>query len=332
MGTKESLDSLSSSGLIAKPGAVLVVDDDDSLRLLVVRWLSKSGLACVEARSGEEGIERAIEMADGLDAIVCDVMMPGLDGFAVLERLKANPATAAIPVILLTAHANTESEIVRGAEVGAVDHIAKPFSGPVLVAKVKALVARARQEKTLRNKLVFAEKHATIDALTGLFNRRHFESRLRGESSNARRHQRPLALILFDLDHFKSVNDTFGHEEGDNVLVETAVAIRSLLRSEDAAFRYGGEEFAILLRDCDAESAAIVGDRLRAHLRASPMALGLHKAPHTIRFSGGIAAATAKNSFETAELVARADAALYRAKRGGRDRLELEQPATVTEP
>jgi two-component system cell cycle response regulator len=332
MGTNDRRDSLSSSGLIAKPGAVLVVDDDESLRMLVVKWLSKSGMACVEARSGEEAIERAIEMADGLDAIVCDVMMPGLDGFAVLERLKANASTALIPVVLLTAHANTEGEIVRGAEVGAADHIAKPFSGPILVAKVKAIVARSQSEKTLRNKLVFAEKHATIDALTGLFNRRHFESRLRGESSNARRHRRPLSLVLIDLDHFKSVNDTFGHEEGDNVLVRSAAAIRALLRSEDAAFRYGGEEFVVLLRDCDAESAAIVGNRLRAYLQGNPMELGPSRVSRTLTFSGGIAAATAKNSFDTDELVARADEALYRAKRGGRDRIELEMGDAKSEP
>jgi diguanylate cyclase (GGDEF)-like protein len=324
MTDKPRREAPTSSGLLAKPGAVLVVDDDDALRMLVVKWLSKAGLACIEARSGEEAIERAIEIAQGLDAIVCDVMMPGLDGYGVLERLKANEATAPIPVILLTAHANTEGEVVRGAELGAVDHVSKPFSGPVLVAKVNALVNRARADRTLRNKLKFAETHATVDALTGLFNRRHFESRLRGEASNALRHQRSLALLLLDLDHFKVVNDTFGHDEGDNVLVHVAGAIRMVLRTEDAGFRYGGEEFVILLRDCDAASALEVGERMRAHLRASPIELGPGKVPRAITFSAGIAAAEAKNSFDATEMIVRADKALYCAKRGGRDRIELE--------
>jgi two-component system cell cycle response regulator len=312
-----------SSGSIARPGSVLVADDDDSLRMLIVRWLTKAGLACIEARSGEEAIQRAKDLADGLDAIVCDVMMPGLDGFAVLEHLKADAATKEIPVMLLTAHANADTEIVRGVEAGAVDHLAKPFSGPVLSAKVRALVAQRRGLRTLEKKLRYAEKHATIDGLTGLFNRRQFEVRYAEEAAHARRHARPLALILIDLDHFKSINDTFGHEEGDRVLQHVGAAIPGVLRAEDSAFRYGGEEFVILLRDCSASAARVVAERLREALRATPVTLGTEAEVRTITFSGGVAAAEAANSFKTDDLVARADGALYRAKRGGRDRLDL---------
>jgi diguanylate cyclase (GGDEF)-like protein len=312
-----------SSGAVARPGSVLVVDDDDALRTLVVKWLTKAGMACVEASSGEEALDAARAQAQGLDAIVCDVMMPGIDGFEVLARLKSDAATAAIPVLLLTAHANTDSDIVRGVEAGAVDHLAKPFSGPVLSAKVRALVARGRAERALERRLRFAEKHATIDALTGLFNRRHFEARYREESAHVRRHSRPLALLMIDLDHFKSVNDTFGHEEGDRVLAHVAGAIPAVLRADDSAYRYGGEEFVILLRDCDAAAASIVGERLRARLKESPICLGADREPRVVTFSGGVAAAQADNAFKTDDLVARADQALYRAKRAGRDRLEL---------
>jgi two-component system cell cycle response regulator len=323
MGLKDTSPQDRSSGGIVRPGSVLVVDDDDALRLLVVRWLTKAGLACIEARSGEEALESAKSLAEGLDAIVCDVMMPGLDGFAVLERLKSDVTTAAIPVMLLTAHANTDGEIVRGVETGAVDHLAKPFSGPVLSAKVRALVARGRNERSLQKKLRFAEKHATLDALTGLFNRRHFEARFREESSYARRHSRPLALVIVDLDHFKSINDTFGHEEGDRVLQHVGANIPTVLRTEDSAFRYGGEEFVILLRDCNASAATVVGERLRACLKARAVLLGMADEPRIITFSGGIAAADTANGFMTEDLVTRADQALYRAKRAGRDRLEM---------
>jgi two-component system cell cycle response regulator len=324
MGKDRGESGLASSGRIMRPGAVLVVDDDEALRALVVKWLSNAGLACVEARSGEEALERAAAMAEGLDAIVCDVMMAGIDGFVVLEHLKADARTAAIPVVLLTAHANAEGDIVRGAEGGAADHLGKPFSGPVLVAKVQALVARGRAERSLQRKLAFAEKHATLDALTGLFNRRQFERRLKEEASNARRHHRPLALLLFDLDHFKLVNDTFGHAEGDRVLQHVADVTRAALRTEDSAFRYGGEEFAVVLRDCAAAAAVRVAERIRAELRRAPMELGPAPEVRTITFSGGIAAADASNGFDVDGLVDRADAGLYRSKRSGRDRVEVE--------
>ena len=320
------------SGAQSLPGAVLVVDDDDALRVLVGKWLSKAGLTVVEARTGEEALEKAREMANALDAIVCDVMMPGLDGFEVVKRLKADPATSPIPIVLLTAHATAESDIVRGVESGAIDHLAKPFSGPVLVAKVRALCERARVERALRRKLRHAEENATVDALTGLFNRRHFEGRLKAEASHALRHRRAFALVIFDLDHFKSINDTFGHEEGDRVLKHVAEAIRASLRGDDQAFRYGGEEFVLLLRACDASSAAVASERLRDELRARPIDLGEKLERRVITFSAGIAAADASNGFNVADLLARADAALYRAKRGGRDRSELEPDSASPDP
>jgi diguanylate cyclase (GGDEF)-like protein len=313
-----------SPGVPAETGTVLVVDDDEALRALVVTWLTKSGLTCLEARSGEEALESARARAQGLDAIVCDVMMPGIDGFEVLERLKADPVTAPIPVVLLTAHANSEQEIVRGVEGGAVEHLAKPFSGRVLAAKVLAMIARGRAERSLEEKLRFAEKHATVDALTGLFNRRHFDARVREEGAHARRHSRPLGLLMLDLDHFKSINDTYGHEQGDRVLSHVGAVIPTVLRAEDSAFRYGGEEFVILLRDCGAASAKLVGGRLRARLNGNPIVLarGGERVERVITFSGGFAAADADNGFMVEDLVARADRALYRAKAAGRDRLE----------
>ncbi len=261
MGPKETPRDRFSSGTIVKPGSVLVVDDDDALRMLVVKWLTKAGLTCIEAKSGEEALSnRPGRSQKGSTRSCATMMMPGLDGFArVLEQLKAEPATAAIPVMLLTAHANTEGEIVRGLEGGAVDHLAKPFSGPVLSAKVRALVERGRGERSLQKKLRFAEKRATIDGLTGLFNRRQFETRHREESAHARRHSRPLALVLFDLDHFKSINDTFGHEEGDRVLQQVGTAIPAVLRT--GGFGPSGMEArssSSSFCDCDAPSAILV--------------------------------------------------------------------------
>jgi diguanylate cyclase (GGDEF)-like protein len=311
---------------------VLVVDDDDDLRTMTVQWLTRAGLACIEASDGEACIDTVKKSARAIDAIVLDVMMPGMDGFEAAARLKRDPETAAIPIVLLTAHANEEGDIVRGVETGAVDHIAKPFSGPVLVAKVRALCERTRADRELRDKLRYAEENATIDPLTRLSNRRHFEARLKEESAHARRHQQAFSLLMLDIDHFKSVNDTFGHEEGDRVIVHVADAMRSILRKEDAAFRYGGEEFVILLRATDGPHALRAAERLRESLKARPIELGEERVTRAITFSGGVASVDASNAFATDDLVARADAALYAAKRGGRDRVLLAESVPAVKP
>lgn len=303
-------------------GAVLVVDDDASARLLVCRALRRNQLRCVEAPNGEQALELVRATPSAFDALVLDVMMPGIDGFEVVRRLKGEPSTAHIRIIMVTASATTDAEIVRGVEFGAVDYITKPYSPAVLVAKVRGACERARAECVLRGELRFAEHHAMVDPLTGLFNRRHFETRMDEASAYARRHDTPFAVVMLDLDHFKVVNDTHGHPAGDAVLTHFASAAREVLRGgEDVAFRYGGEEFMLLLRSCDASLAVEVADRLREHLRANPFVFSGGNAV-TIAFSAGVAAAQASENFASDELVSRADAALYRAKKAGRDRVE----------
>jgi len=226
-----------------------------------------------------------------------------------------------IPVLLLTAHATHETDVVRGMDAGAADYLCKPFSGPVLVAKLKSACQRRRSERSLRIQLHRAEQNASLDPLTGLHNRRHFELRFREEAAYAQRHQCPFSLVLLDLDHFKRINDTLGHDAGDRVLAHVAEQIRGVLRSDDSAFRFGGEEFLLLLRACDAQSARNVSERLRTELHTRPVPL-LSPAV-TVAFSAGIAAAEEANAFQGDALLRRADAALYRAKRTGRNRTEL---------
>ena len=300
-----------------KSGCVLLVDDDEATRQLVARWLSGAGIPSKQASSGAEALALVSANPGEFAAIVLDIMMPGMDGFEVAARLKADPATAMLPVVFLTAHAMSDEDIVRGIDFGAVDHLAKPFSGPVLVAKVRSAILRITRERTIMAKLDSAESNARIDALTGLFNRRHFIARLREESAHAARHRRPFSVVMLDIDHFKSINDSFGHDEGDRVLVSVARIAANALRLGDEAFRYGGEEFMLLLRECDAAMAVRVVDRLRSDLRAQPVVLANQE--RIIRFSAGIAAADATNDYCSPDLVSNADAALYRAKGAGRD-------------
>ncbi|MEO6575154.1 MAG: diguanylate cyclase [Polyangiaceae bacterium] len=303
-------------------GAVLVVDDDEAARLLMCRALRRNKIRCEEAANGEQAIEAVRANPEAFDAVVLDVMMPGIDGFEVVRRLKSSRSTSHIRIIMVTASATTDEEIVRGVEFGAVDYITKPYSPAVLVAKVRAACERSRAESQLRGELLFAEHHAMVDPLTGLFNRRHFVTRMEEASAYAKRHDDPFAVVMLDLDHFKAVNDTYGHQAGDGALVHFATAVREVLRGgEDVAFRYGGEEFVLLLRSCDAVLAVEVAERLRKHLRANPFIFP-GDIVRPIAFSAGVAAALESENFANDELVSRADAALYRAKKAGRDRIE----------
>jgi two-component system cell cycle response regulator len=302
---------------------VLVVDDDEATRQLIVRWLSSAKFSCIEHASGAAALQALVADPDAVDAVVLDVMMPGLDGFDVLAQLKKNSGTAHVPVVMLTAHAGGASDLARGLDAGASFYLTKPFLGPVLVAQVRAACERSDAERELRMRLHFAEAHATTDVLTGLMNRRAFEGRLAEAMANAGRHHEPLALVILDLDHFKRVNDTFGHGGGDRVLLYFARALRRAIRVGDLAFRYGGEEFALLLPKCDAEGALQVVSRIQRDLGSRPVSV-VEGHPTLVRFSAGIASSEAANGFRIEELVIRADAALYTAKNGGRDRVELE--------
>jgi two-component system cell cycle response regulator len=312
------------SGVTPAP-SVLVVDDDDDTRLLVMTALARGQVRCTEASSGEDALREAEANADHIDCIVLDVVLPGINGIEVLRRLKASPVTAHIPVIIVSGTATEDLDIVSASDIGASDHLAKPCSPTVLLAKVRVLRTRSRADRALREELHFASLHAMSDALTGLFNRRNFEARMREASAYAVRHQEPFAVVMLDLDEFKKINDEHGHEGGDGALIHFAEALRSVMRADDVAFRYGGDELVLLLRACDAPRAAEVANRLRERLRASPFRYA-DGAEQAISFSAGAASAEESESFASENLVSRADTALYRAKAAGRDRVECWSP------
>ncbi|HSO31604.1 MAG TPA: diguanylate cyclase, partial [Labilithrix sp.] len=246
------------------------------------------------------------------------------DSWEVLKKLRSDPETASIPVLLLTEGPPSEADMLKMLEQGVSDHLTKPLSGMLLCAKVRVVCERSRAERELKNKLRFALDNAAHDALTGLFNRRYFERRLKEECAHAKRHRRPFAIVMLDLDHFKLVNDTYGHEDGDRVLRHVAEVAQAQLREDDVPCRYGGEEFVLLLRGTTGMAARVVANRLRANLAAKPIPLGPKDEPRHVTFSAGVAAADERNAYNADSVMARADAALYRAKRAGRNRVETE--------
>ncbi len=293
---------------------VLLADDDGVTRAMVGAWLGRSGYDVIAAKDGQEALELA--KAHEPDLLLVDVTMPGVDGYEVCRSIQDASAVAP-PVIFLTAHTNTTAR-VAGLDAGAVDYMVKPFEEAELVARVRA----ALRTKAVRDD--FVEK-ASVDGLTGLLNRRELDARCDAAVALALRHGRTLSCVLLDLDHFKSINDRFGHAAGDAVLREAARRIRSCSRASDIVGRYGGEEFMLLLPETDATAAAAAAEKLRLVLSGTPFEL----AGIELDVTGSVGvAAWDEPMMATESLVAAADEALYQAKALGRNRVELYSART----
>ncbi len=244
---------------VPNPNRVLVIDDEESIHKLVVARLRPEGLEVISEFDGERGIERAVSGQP--DVILLDIGLPNVDGFEVCRRLKEHPSTRNIPIIFLTGTTDTESK-VRGLDLGAVDYVTKPFDQVELRARVRAALRTKRLQDIL-------EQQSFLDGLTGLWNRSYLDRRLEAELNVARRYGRPLTLVLADVDHFKRVNDSYGHLFGDIVLQGIAEGLRAYARRSDIVARYGGEEFAILLTDTTLASRRPRLGAL-AHVRGEP--------------------------------------------------------------
>ena len=303
---------------------VLVVEDSPEISALIVLTLRIEGYQVSQAPDGI----RAFEMASSLlpDLILMDVMMPGLNGFQVAEKLKEQSSTRTIPLIFVTAKSEL-GDLVHGLET-AVDYISKPFAVPELVARVRAALRMKNLQKELQQSNEELSRLALTDGLTGLLNRRGFDQQLEDEIWRARRFEHGLGLLVFDLDRFKSVNDTWGHTQGDVVLRGFAEVLMNSSRRVDKVARFGGEEFVLLLPATDAEGVEIVGEKVREATAAMEIECPPCEGQIlqvTVSAGGVIVPALAENGPPVAELAsgmfAIADRCLYAAKNGGRNRV-----------
>lgn len=292
---------------------LLAIDDSDLVHRLLRARLKHERIELRAAASGEEGLQLAHSLKPEL--ILLDIELQDLDGFEVLARLKADPDTQDIAVIFVSA-SNETMDRVRGLDLGAVDFIGKPFDVGELKARVRSAL---RMQKLVR----MLAQRAQLDGLTGLWNRAHFDQRLRNEVAEATRYSRDLSLVLCDVDHFKSLNDRFGHPFGDEVL-ERVGTILTEGRGSDVACRYGGEEFGLILPNTAIKKAAETADRHRDRL--SQMAWA-DRPGLRISASFGVADIACIERPATPEaLVRAADAALYRAKAAGRNCIDMAMP------
>jgi two-component system cell cycle response regulator len=297
---------------VPNPNRVLVIDDSDSIHKLVVARLRPEGLEVISELDGELGIERAV--ADQPDLILLDIGLPNVDGFEVCRRLKEHPATRNIPIIFLTGTTDTESK-VRGLDLGAVDYVTKPFDQVELRARVRAALRTKRLQDIL-------EQQSFLDGLTGLWNRSYLDRRLESELNVARRYGRPLSLVLVDVDHFKRVNDSYGHLFGDVVLQGIAEGLRAYARRSDIVARYGGEEFAVLLTDTNLRSAMYVSERLRSSCESRHFEARTEVVSVTASF-GVVCSEELGAELTPEELIRAADVALYASKDAGRNCVHL---------
>lgn len=296
---------------------VLVVDDEPDKRQLLKIAMEMAGYSVHTANDGAEGL-LAVE-SQQFDLIVTDVMMPRLDGYEMVKRIRANPNTRFIPVIIQTAAKSEAQDARRGSQVGAMGYITDPTD-------LDLLLARARTLLDFKNYLDSCEEAAFTDHLTGLANRRRFERQLEREVARTRRYGHPFCLLLLDVDHFKRVNDTYGHEGGDEALRRLGHVLQTGTRGVDTAARVGGEEFAVILTETDFAHGLEVAERLRQTVKETEI-------PEASRVTISIGLAEFSESMrEGRELYAAADAALYEAKRQGRDRVVSSPAALAANP
>jgi two-component system, cell cycle response regulator len=291
---------------------VLAIDDLPEIHQLLEVRLRPEALRLQHALTAEEGMEKALKLQP--DLILLDLDMPEVSGFDLCQRLKLDPGTALIPIIFLTGTVDVETK-VRCFDLGAIDYVTKPFHPEELRARVRAALRTKRYQDLLAVR-------TQLDALTGIWNRAYFDRRMFEEIAAAARYKRKVCLLMIDIDHFKSLNDAYGHPFGDQVLQGVGDALSSSLRTTDAACRYGGEEFAIVLSETGLDGGVVAADRMQKQLEA----LEFFPRGQQVRVTGSFGVASTDQYSDASKLSASAlidaaDRALYAAKQAGRNRV-----------
>ena len=255
--------------------SILIIDDEEDILSVLEEKFSRAGFDITLAKNGPDAL--AAVHLNKPDLILLDVMMDGMDGMEVKRRLNQDIETAAIPVIFLTANVLTENKVM-GFELQAEDYVSKPFEFVELLARVNALLHRHKKN----------DQKLCIDPLTGISNAYMYEKSIKRLLDIAKNQNIPFSLIIIDLDHFKSINDTYGHQIGDLVLKHTANLLKSSFRAEDILIRYGGDEFVLLLPETNQKEAANIVKRFKKELSTQMMMMPECTGINDLRFSMSI--------------------------------------------
>jgi two-component system, cell cycle response regulator len=301
-----------------EPLSVLVADDSAVARKVVAQTLPADLYTVLPARSGTEALELFVR--DRPAIVITDWMMPDLTGIELCTRIRAECQDSYVYIILLTTLSGSD-QLLEALHAGADEFLTKPVNPEELLARVGAGRRSMLLHREIAAKNRLLEQLALTDALTGLPNRRAIESWAERQLNGAARHGFPLSVVVADLDHFKSVNDEYGHEAGDEVLKAFAGILEASVRQSDMCARIGGEEFLLLLTHAEREGVEIAVERMRQKTEAHRFRIGGQELRVTASF--GVASLVSGHSTDFARLVAHADGALYSAKRHGRNRVEF---------
>lgn len=329
MGDQDMEDCVASAEVSGDMPTILIIDDSAAMRRGMGALLADMGLEVrtLFAKDGLVGFSMARQHP--VDLILCDLHMPICDGMALLRLVRNDSALRDIPVVMLTASDDADG-VVAALEAGAVDYVRKPALPAELRARISVHLRLKQLSDQLRQRTAELKTLAHTDGLTQVENRRSLDEILQAEHARALRYDRPLSVLMLDVDHFKKLNDTHGHQAGDLMLQALATMLKSTVRTNDLVARYGGEEFAVVLPETPLVPAAHLARRLRIAVEALRVDCDGKQLRMTV--SVGVAACTPGQAADGVKLMAAADAALYRAKTGGRNRVELAETHSTQAP
>jgi two-component system cell cycle response regulator len=299
---------------------LLLVEDEPTQQMLMERLLSGVGYQVDVADNGQDAL--TMIKTGNYQLVLTDWEMPGMDGVT-LCRLVRQANLPSVYILLLTGH-SAVAHAVEGLRAGANDFIRKPADEAELVARLEAGRRVVMLERSLRDANTQIERLSVTDPLLGIFNRRYLHERLPQEAARARRYGTSLSLVMADLDHFKSINDSYGHQAGDAVLQHSVSVARSALRKSDWMARYGGEEFVIVLPETHLQGAYAVAERMRRLCAETPIVLPTGQVVVTASFGVASLDDTPSSSEDADSLLREADKALYESKRTGRNKVTCQ--------
>ena len=303
-------------------GKVLLVDDRRSSYERIANALSTENDVTLE-RDPQEALFRAAD--SDFELAIVNIGLEDYDALRLCSQLRSLERTRLLPILLII-EAEDESRLLRGLDIGVNDYLQRPIDKNEMRARVRTQIRRKRFTDKLRDSVHQTVEMAVTDALTGLHNRRYLEGHLSTLVEQSASRRKALSLVIVDIDFFKKINDTFGHDAGDEVLREFARRIRKNIRGIDLACRYGGEEFVIVMPETDAALAYMVAERLRQRVASEPFMIGGGAEAIDVTISSGLASLEA-SSDTPQTLLKRADEALYSAKRTGRNKVVTDAQA-----